>query len=257
MARSVYLTGLEAGGGKSAVALGVAELLSRRVARLGVFRPLTRDDGATRSWRCCGRATGSRTSGVGSGMTYERAEELVGAGRQDEVAGDRAWSATARSSGGCDAVVIVGTDFGRDTGDPHGEHALPDELAFNLRIAGEFGASVVAVVDGHERGAADLAAAARTAYHTLADQQRDRGGGDRQPGRPGAARRRAGRRGRAAGAGVRGAATSPRSPRRPWPRSPPRCPRRRCWAATPSTLDRDVLERRGRRRRTCRPSWST
>src|SRR5690606_40650152 len=42
MTRSVYVTGLEPGGGKSAIALGVAELLSRRVERLGAFRPLGR-----------------------------------------------------------------------------------------------------------------------------------------------------------------------------------------------------------------------
>ncbi|HEU4421708.1 MAG TPA: hypothetical protein VFR67_04105 [Pilimelia sp.] len=35
MARTGYLTGFEPGSGKSAVALGIAEVLSRRVERLG------------------------------------------------------------------------------------------------------------------------------------------------------------------------------------------------------------------------------
>ena len=62
MARSVYIAGLGPGGGKSTIALGLAELLSRQVARLGVFRPLVPSGGAgldprpcsptaTRSWR--------------------------------------------------------------------------------------------------------------------------------------------------------------------------------------------------------------
>jgi phosphate acetyltransferase len=42
MARSVYVAGVEGFTGKSAVALGVLEQLSRRVARVAVFRPVVR-----------------------------------------------------------------------------------------------------------------------------------------------------------------------------------------------------------------------
>src|SRR3954453_4089709 len=40
VARSVYVAGFGPGVGKGTVALGLAELLSRQVARIGVFRPL-------------------------------------------------------------------------------------------------------------------------------------------------------------------------------------------------------------------------
>ncbi|MBL8925430.1 MAG: phosphate acetyltransferase [Pseudonocardia sp.] len=40
MARNVYVTALEPGTGKSAVVLGLTEILSRRAGRLGFFRPL-------------------------------------------------------------------------------------------------------------------------------------------------------------------------------------------------------------------------
>lgn len=40
MTRSVYVVGLDPAAGKSLVALGVAELHSRRAGRLAVFRPL-------------------------------------------------------------------------------------------------------------------------------------------------------------------------------------------------------------------------
>lgn len=169
MARSVYLTGVEAGGGKSAVALGVAELLSRRVERLAAFRPLTRDDDdpilalLQARYRIPAEA-------VGSGMTYDRAAELVGQGRHDDVIATivERYRALERGS---DAVVVIGTDFGRETGAPHGEHGLPDELALNLRLAGELAAPVVAVVDGSGRSAAELAGATRTTFHTLVEQQ--------------------------------------------------------------------------------------
>ena len=43
MARSVYVAGFGPGVGKGTVALGLVELLSRQVARIGVFRPLVAD----------------------------------------------------------------------------------------------------------------------------------------------------------------------------------------------------------------------
>ena len=47
MARSVYVAGVEGFTGKSAVALGVLEQLSRRVARVAIFRPVVRAEAST------------------------------------------------------------------------------------------------------------------------------------------------------------------------------------------------------------------
>ena len=44
MSRSLYITAPEAHSGKSAVALGLVDLLSRRVGRVGVFRPIINRD---------------------------------------------------------------------------------------------------------------------------------------------------------------------------------------------------------------------
>ena len=229
MARSVYLTGLEAGSGKSAVALGVAELLSRRVERLGAFRPLSRgeraaDDPVLALLRA---RYPIADEALGTGLTYERAEALVGAGRQEELLTTvvERYRAVER---GCDAVIVVGTDFGRDTGEPHGEYGLPDELALNLRLAGELGAPVLAVMDGRGRGAADLDAATRTAYHTLAEHEANVVAivtNRVSPEVAGAAR---GAAGRAAGPGVRGAGRSRRL--RPHRRRGAHRPRRRSGA---------------------------
>lgn len=43
MSRSVYLAAPEGESGKSAVALGLVDLLTRRVGRVGVYRPVTED----------------------------------------------------------------------------------------------------------------------------------------------------------------------------------------------------------------------
>ncbi|MFN8200514.1 MAG: AAA family ATPase, partial [Nakamurella multipartita] len=44
MSRSLYIASPEALSGKSAVALGLVDLLSRRVGRVGVFRPIVNAD---------------------------------------------------------------------------------------------------------------------------------------------------------------------------------------------------------------------
>lgn len=44
MGSSVYVASVEGSTGKSTVALGVLQQLSRRVERVGVFRPIVRPD---------------------------------------------------------------------------------------------------------------------------------------------------------------------------------------------------------------------
>ncbi|MFG3696736.1 phosphate acetyltransferase [Micromonospora sp. NPDC047620] len=164
MARSVYLTSVGSGGGKSTVALGLAELLSRQVERIGAFRPLVGGHGPDPIL-----ALLSDRYRIGlpladlSGTTYAEATALVADGRREElIAGivTRYREVERR----CPAVVVVGSDFA-DGGDGAG----PRELAFNARLATEFGSVVVPVVDGFGQEPAAIAAAARGAYHDLED----------------------------------------------------------------------------------------
>jgi phosphate acetyltransferase len=169
VARSVYITGLSAGGGKSAVAVGVAELFSRRVRRLGAYRPLTRDDSDPIVELLRSRY-GLPETAAGVGPTYVEAATLVAEGRVDDLVAAvvEGYRAIERD---CDAVVVVGTDFGRDPSDPHGEPGLADEFALNLRFAGELRSAVLPVIDGHGRSGAEVSAAMRTAYHAVSDQR--------------------------------------------------------------------------------------
>jgi phosphate acetyltransferase len=161
----VYLTGLETGGGKSTVALGVMELLSRRVRRLGVFRPLVRTDPDPIVELLRRRY---QVTAAGFGASYSEAERLIAGGRMDELVG-RVVDQFRPIDQGCDAAVIVGTDFGREPGDPHSSAPLPEELAFNVRLATELRAPVLSVVDGRGREPEDVASVVRSAYHTLDD----------------------------------------------------------------------------------------
>ncbi|BCJ42728.1 phosphate acetyltransferase [Actinoplanes ianthinogenes] len=163
MARSVYVAGLGPSVGKGTVALGIVELLSRRVAGVSVFRPLVQDadhDPLLTSFR--ERYPGPVPVAESSGVTLAEASALVADGRREELIGrivERYRAVERRSA----AVVIIGSDFADKTDENH--DGLPRELAFNARLATEFGSVVIPVV----RGGESLAAAARSAYHSLAD----------------------------------------------------------------------------------------
>ncbi|MFI9270348.1 phosphate acetyltransferase [Kitasatospora sp. NPDC052896] len=147
MARSVYVAGIDRGDGRQAVELGVMEMLTRQVDRVGVFRPLVHapgpgepgSDHVVELLRARYRLDLPATDLYGLG--YEEAAALEAAQGQDELVStlvDR-FRALERK---CQAVLVLGTDFA-DTN-------IPDELAFNARLANEFGAAVLPVVGGHD-----------------------------------------------------------------------------------------------------------
>jgi phosphate acetyltransferase len=160
VARSVYVTGLGPGGGKSVVALGVTDLLSRRVGRLAVFRPLVRDADDP----VIGLLGGADRAATGHGATYAEAAVVLADGGPDRLLADLVDRFHAVSDG-ADAAVIVGTDFGRETGGS----GLHEELAFNARLATECDAVVIVVVDGRGRSPGDVGRAVGAAYHGLSD----------------------------------------------------------------------------------------
>ncbi|MGC4803543.1 phosphate acetyltransferase [Micromonospora sp. DT233] len=164
MARSVYLTSVSSGGGKSTIALGLAELLSRQVERIGAFRPLVGGAGPdpilallTERYRI------DLPVADLYGTTYAEASALVADGRREELI-SRLVQRYRDVERRCPAMVVVGSDFA-DGGDGAG----PRELAFNARLATEFGSVVVPVIDGFGQEPEAIAAAARGAYHDLAD----------------------------------------------------------------------------------------
>ncbi|MET7807789.1 phosphate acetyltransferase [Micromonospora chersina] len=163
MARSVYLTSVGSGGGKSTVALGLAELLSRQVERIGAFRPLVAGQGpdpilALLTERYRVRLPIEELHGA----TYAEAAALVADGRREELISRivARYRAVERQ---CPAVVVVGSDFA------DGDGAGPRELAFNARLATEFSSVVVPVVDGFGQTPEAIAGALRGAYHDLED----------------------------------------------------------------------------------------
>jgi phosphate acetyltransferase len=153
--RSVYVTGIDRGDGRQVVELGVMELLTRQVDRVGVFRPLVHD-GPDRLFELLrARYRLGQDPATVYGLGYQEASALQAEKGTDELVSvlvDR-FHRVARDY---DVVLVLGTDFA-DT-------QLPDELALNARLANEFGASVIPVVGGRRQSARSVLAETRNAY---------------------------------------------------------------------------------------------
>jgi phosphate acetyltransferase len=135
MPRTIYLASVEGHTGKSAVALGLVEALTRRVGRVGVFRPVTRgSDGDYVLDLLLSRATAAVSPVEAVGTTYEAVHHDPEAALSTIVERFRAMADR------CDAVLVVGSDY-TDVG-------TPTELSFNARVAANLGAPVLLVLGG-------------------------------------------------------------------------------------------------------------
>ncbi|WP_327185146.1 phosphate acetyltransferase [Streptomyces sp. NBC_01334] len=155
MTRSVYVTGIDRGDGRQVVELGVMELLTRQVDRVGVFRPLVHD-GPDRLFELLrARYRLAQDPATVYGMDYHEASALQAEQGTDELVSTlvERFHRVARDY---DVVLVLGTDYA-DT-------QFPDELALNARLANEFGASVIPVVGGRKQPVESVFAETRNAY---------------------------------------------------------------------------------------------
>jgi phosphate acetyltransferase len=140
MTPGVYVMGCEPATGKSAVALGVRQLLARRLTRLGVFRPVVADPehdaliGVLRSDAFPYEAS--------VGVSYEDVRADEERALEEIIARYRALAAQA------DGVLVVGSDYT--------SVGAGGELAFNARIALNLGLPALPVVSGHDRSVAEV-----------------------------------------------------------------------------------------------------
>ncbi len=137
MAHRIYICSAEGNTGKSTVALGALDTLTRRATRVGVFRPIA-------------RSVEERDYVLELLLAHEGVvslgyDDAIGVGYDDVHADPDAALATIvrrfkAVEDRCDAVVILGSDF-TDVGSP-------TELGYNARIAANLGAPVLLVLGG-------------------------------------------------------------------------------------------------------------
>ena len=155
MASSVYVAAVEGFTGKSTVALGILEQLSKRVERVAVFRPVVREqdstdyvldllvahDAVALSYDEC------------AGVTYSELH------RDPDAALGRIVELYHLVAEKADAVVVVGSDY-TDVG-------APTEFAFNARVAANLGTPVVLVLNAYGKTPEELQATAEVAAAEL------------------------------------------------------------------------------------------
>jgi phosphate acetyltransferase len=142
---AIYIASPEGDTGKSTIALGIVHRLAATVAKVGVFRPITRQ-GEERDYIL--ELLLPQTT---AGLSYE---QCVGVGYQqlhqdpDAALGDIV-DRYHQVADQCDAVVIIGSDYT--------DVATPTELSVNARIAVNLGAPVVLSVRARDRTPGEIA----------------------------------------------------------------------------------------------------
>ena len=148
--KGLYLAGTEARSGKSAVAVGLVNRLTRRHGRVGVFRPVVQAGGQDELLRVLlQEAHTDLAPELAWGVTHD--DLHADHDRALGVVVDR-FHAMAQ---GHDVVLVVGSDFS--------DVVAPTEFATNARIAADLGTPLVLVAPARDREHAELAASAAAA----------------------------------------------------------------------------------------------
>src|ERR1700722_13370900 len=144
----IYIAAPEPASGKSTIALGILHRMTAMVAKVGVFRPITRvpGDGAERDY-----ILELLLDHTTAGLSYEQCVGVTYAQlhADSDAAIVNIVDAYHKVAQHCDAVVIVGSDYTDITS--------PAELSVNARIAVNLGAPVLLAVRAKDRSAEQVA----------------------------------------------------------------------------------------------------
>lgn len=155
MTRSVYLASPEGNTGKSTIALGLLDLFTARVQKVGVFRPVVAAHGSDRVLELLLRHDGVDLDyDACVGVTYEQVHADADAALDTILTKARALAEE------CQVLIVVGSDYTDVAG--------PTELAFNARVAANLGAPVVLVLGAQGRTPAQVKQVSEVAIGELA-----------------------------------------------------------------------------------------
>ena len=155
----MYIASPEGLVGKSAIALGLIEALSRQVKSVGIFRPMVSDDHD--------EVAVALLANTGIDQTYDEAVGLITAEAMEDPEGSltQIIEQYGALQDRYDAVVIIGSDYDG--------LASPTELSYNARIAANLNAPVLLVVSGKNRTPDEVVASAEHAVRSF-ESEHDR-----------------------------------------------------------------------------------
>ena len=155
METSVYVASAEGHSGKSAVALGLLESLTRRYARVAVYRPVTEgvpeDDTVLAT--VLSRSSVPLSPAEAVGVSYDDVHQ------DPDGALSRIVERFHEIQHDADIVLVLGSDFTDVTS--------PTEFSYNARIAANLAAPVLLVVGAHGRETEDVATVVEMALTEL------------------------------------------------------------------------------------------
>ena len=143
MSRNLYIAAMEPRSGKSVVSLGLMELLSRRLHKIGFFRPIIPDVERDNNIELIRSRYNLKTPYQDMyACRHEEARKMVGAGSYDGLLKIILAKYKALESR-CDFVLCEGTDFTGVTS--------AFEFDFNADVANNLGSPILAIVNGREK----------------------------------------------------------------------------------------------------------
>ena len=160
MANSLYIAGIEPGSGKSMVALGLMELISRHIGRIGYFRPVIPSKAIPDNNIELIRKRYDLAPNYDEmyAFDHEEVRKMVADESTDKLLKqivDRYKSLEHK----CQFVLCEGTDF---TG-----LASAFEFEFNAEVAVNLGCPVLILVNGRKKNAADIIDAVEMAHESF------------------------------------------------------------------------------------------
>jgi len=164
MPNSLYIAAFEPATGKSLISLGVCELISHRVHRLGFFRPTISGGDQPNAHIELIRSRFSLAQSYERmySVTNDEAAAYASDGRFDELLKTILLDFKTLQRD-CDFVVCEGTDFS-------GVHSA-FQYDFDARVANQLGCPILIVASGKDRSPADIVSMLRSAREAFAGEQ--------------------------------------------------------------------------------------
>lgn len=164
MSNNLYIAAAEAKAGKSLIAIGFMELLSRHVKKIGFFRPIVRS----------GEEMDSHIKLIAEryklsfkyedmyGLTSHQAFEMLQDGDQDGLL-TQILNKYKKLEKDCDFILCEGTDFRGSM--------ISFEFDMNARFANNLGAPILAVINGHNKSVIEIGESLHIVRDTLANEK--------------------------------------------------------------------------------------
>jgi phosphate acetyltransferase len=161
MSKNLYIATMEPRGGKSVIALGVMELLSRRLRKIGFFRPIIPDVEFDNNIQLIRKRYNLKLPYADMyAFRHQDAQDLIAEGKYDSVL-KMILRNYKELEARCDFVLCEGTDY---TG-----VSSAFEFDFNADIANNLGSPILAIINGRGRSTDGIVDAVKVARESFED----------------------------------------------------------------------------------------